>query len=103
MKTSRFKEDRVPYSVCEVLWKKDDIRIVTTSGTFLPGRQKFVTTVTKNDGEEIYPLRKFAYSVGGAEANHIMTIRKLEGYGWGNRSKVSDYQERRRKNAGRKQ
>lgn len=95
--------EKVPFNICEALLRGKDMRIVTTSFTGLPGKQRYVTTVTKNEGEEIYPLRKYAYSVGGAEANHIMTIRKLEGYGWGNRSKVSDYQERRRKNAGRKQ
>lgn len=81
--------DKVPFSICEVLLRRGDMRIVTTCRTFLPGNEEFVTTVTKKDDEEIYPLRKYAPCVELAEINHRRTISRLENQGWGPGRKLS--------------
>lgn len=75
--------EKVPFNICEALLRGKDIRIVTTSFTGLPGKQRYVTTVTKKDDEEIYALRKYASIARQAEINHLMTVRHLQRYGWG--------------------
>lgn len=73
----------VPFNICEALLRGKDMRIVTTSFTGIPGKQRYVATVTKKDDEEIYSLRKYAPIVKQAEINHLMTVRHLQRYGWG--------------------
>lgn len=73
----------VPFNICEALLRGKDMRIVTTSFTGLPGRQRYVTVVTKKDDEEIYSLRKYAYNAKQAGNNHYITVKYLERYGWG--------------------
>lgn len=73
----------VPFNICEALLRGNDMRIVTTSYTGIPGKQRYVTTVTKKDDEEIYNLRKYAPITRQAEINHLMTVRHLQRYGWG--------------------
>lgn len=75
--------EKVPFNICEALLRGKDLRIVTTSFTGLPRKQRYVTTVTKKDDEEIYSLRKYAPIVKQAEINHLMTVRYLQKYGWG--------------------
>lgn len=73
---------KVPFNICEALLRGKDMRIVTTSFTGLPGKQRYITTVTKKDDEEIYALRKYAPIARQAEINHLMTVRYLQRYGW---------------------
>lgn len=75
--------ENVPFNICEALLRGKDMRIVTTSFTGLPGKQRYVTTVTKKDDQEICSLRKYALISRQAEINHLMTVRYLQRYGWG--------------------